>query len=105
VIPTVDGYLAARGDLRRAILACDVTYHVRVYLAAASGCSLGEVDRRIRALCTFSYDVVEGVCLGSKHVRNTKRGKSIPASALDEAGSGLDEARFDISGLEVEHQA
>jgi hypothetical protein len=115
VLPTVDEYLAATGDLRRAILACGVTYHVRDYLlAAGSGCSLGEVDRRVEAVCAFSFDVVEGVCLGSKHVRNTDRGrfkftpgkeeKRIPGFALDELGSGLDEARFDIPGLEVEHQ-
>jgi hypothetical protein len=113
VLPTVDEYLAATGDLRRAIPACGVTYHVRDYLAEADICSMTEVDRRIKALCGFSFDVVEGVCLGSKHVRNTVRGafkftpgdeKSIPAFALDEAGSGLDEARFDIPGLEVEHQ-
>jgi hypothetical protein len=113
VLPTVDEYLAATGDLRRAILACGVTYHVRDYLAAAIGCSMGEVDRRIRALCTFSYDVVEGVCLGSKHVRNTKQGdfkftpgdeKPIPVAAFDVAGAGWDQARWDIPGLEVEHQ-
>src|ERR1700722_10299747 len=75
VLPTIDEYLAATGDLRRAILACGVTYHVRDYLVAAgSSCSMGEVDRRIKALCAFSFDVVEGVCLGSKHVRNTKQG-------------------------------
>jgi hypothetical protein len=108
VLPTVDEYLAATGDLRRAVLACGVTYHVRDYLAAASGCSMGEVDRRIRTLCTFSYDVVEGVCLGSKHVRNTKQGdfkftpgdeKSIPVFTFDGGGSLWGEARW-----EVEHQ-
>ena len=39
VRPTVDEYLAATGDLRRAILACVVTYHVRDYLAEAGICS------------------------------------------------------------------
>jgi hypothetical protein len=112
VLPTVDEYLAATGDLRRAILARGVTYHVRDYLAAASGCSMGEVDRRIRALCAFSFDVVEGICNGSKHVRNTRGDfkftpgdeKPIPVFALDVVGAGFDEGRFDIPGLEVEHQ-
>jgi hypothetical protein len=113
VLPTVDEYLAATGDLRRAILACGVTYHVRDYLAAASGCSKGEVDRRIKAICAFSFDVVDGVCNGSKHVRNTDRGdfkfspgdeKSVPAFAFDVPGSGWGEARWDKPGLEVEHQ-
>ena len=105
VLPTVDEYLAATGDLRRAILACGVTYHVRDYVAEEGICSRTEVDRRIKALCTFSFDVVEGVCLGSKHVRNTQRGdfkftpgdeKSIPVFAFDVAGSGWNEARWEI---------
>jgi hypothetical protein len=113
VLPTVDEYLAATGDLRRAILACGVTYHVRDYVAEEGICSRTEVDRRIKALCTFSFDVVEGVCLGSKHVRNTQRGdfkftpgdeKSIPVFAFDVAGSGWNEARWEIPGLEIEHQ-
>jgi hypothetical protein len=113
VLPTVDEYLAATGDLRRAILACVVTYHVRDYLAEAGICSRSEFDRRIRALCAFSFDVVEGVCNGSKHVRNTIRGdfkyspgdeKPIPVFAFDVAGAGFDEGRLDIPGLEVEHQ-
>jgi hypothetical protein len=110
VLPTVDEYLAATGDLRRAILACVVTYHVRDYLAAASGCRMGEVDRRIKALSAFSFDVVEGVCNGSKHVRNGQGDfnfspgdeKSIPVFAFDVRGR--DEARWDIPGLEVEQQ-
>jgi hypothetical protein len=113
VLPTVDEYLAATGDLRRAILACVVTYHVRDYLAAASGCSKGEVDRRIGALCAFAFDVVDGVCNGSKHFRNTERGdfkftpgdeKSIPVAAWDVPGAGWDMARWDIPGLQIEHQ-
>jgi hypothetical protein len=113
VMPTVDEFLATTGDLRRAILACVVTHHVRDYLALASGCGTWEVDRRIKALCAFSFDVVEGVCNGSKHVRNTKHGdfkftpgdeKPIPIFAFDVAGSGWGEARWDIPGLEVEHQ-
>src|ERR1700722_13160124 len=54
VIPTVDEYLAATGDLRRAILACVVTYHVRDYLAEAGICSRTEVDRRIKAFAALS---------------------------------------------------
>jgi hypothetical protein len=112
VLPTVDEYLAATGDLRRAILACGVTYHIRDYLAAASGGSMVEVDKRIRDICAFSFDVVEGVCNGSKHFRNTRGDfqftpgdeKSIPGFSFDEQSAGWDEARWDIPGLEVEHQ-
>jgi hypothetical protein len=113
VLPTVDEYLAATGDLRRAILACVVTHHVRDYLAEAGICSRSEVDRRIQALDAFSFDVVDGVCNGSKHVRNTDRGdfkyspgdeRPVPIFALGVAGAGLDEGRWSIPGLEVEHQ-
>jgi hypothetical protein len=113
VLPTVDEYLAATGDLRRATLACVVTYHIRDYLAEVGVCSRTEVDRRVKARCAFSFDVVEGVCLGSKHVRNTERGafkfalgdeKPVSIAAWDGSGAGWDEARLDIPGLEVEHQ-
>ena len=111
VLPTVDEYLAATGDLRRAILACVVTYHVRDYLAAAIGCETWEVDRRIRPLTAFSFDVVQGVCNGSKHVRN-RHGefkftpgdeKTISVLAWDVPVSE-DMARWEIPGLEVEHK-
>jgi hypothetical protein len=110
VLPTVDEYLAATGDLRRAILACVVTYHVRDYLAEAGICSKNETDQRIQALCASSYDVVEGICNGSKHVRNTNRGdfkftpgdeKTIPAFAWNV--TPWNEARLGTPGLEVEH--
>src|SRR3984957_6335033 len=110
VLPTVDEYLAATGDLRRAILACVVTYHVRDYLAEAGICSRTEVDRRISG--AFSFDVVEGVCNGSKHVRNRQGDfkftpgdeKSIPVFSLDVAGAGVDGGPLGISCLEVEHR-
>ena len=73
---------------------------------------MGEVDRRIRALTAFSFDVVQGVCNGSKHVRNRQGDfkftpgdeKSIPVAAWDVPGAGWDRGRWDTPGLEVEHQ-
>jgi hypothetical protein len=111
ILPTVDEYFAEPGNLRRAILACVVTYHIRDYLKAAGSCSKTEVNRRIRALCAFSFDVVEGVCNGSKHFRNRLGDfgftpgdeKPLPAFYWDVPGSGWDVSRWDIPGLEVEH--
>ena len=64
VLPTVDEYLGDTGDLRRAILACSIAYHVRDYLADRRGCSKSDVDRAIMQYCPLSWDVVEGVCMG-----------------------------------------
>jgi hypothetical protein len=112
-IPTVDEYLSATGDVRRAVLACLTAYHLRDYVASACGGSKAAIDRKIQALCPVCWDVVEGVGLGSKHVRNTSTGnfkftlgdeRPIPAFVLDVPGSGLDESRFDKPGLLVVHQ-
>jgi hypothetical protein len=112
VLPTVDEYLTAMGDLRRAILACQVTHHVRDYVARAGGGSMADVDRKMRSLCKFSYDVLEGVANGSKHCGRDRGdfrfvpgdAKPVLPFAFDVAGAGWDEGRFDGPGLEVEHE-
>jgi hypothetical protein len=113
VLPTVDEYLDARDNLRRGALACIVAWHVRDYLKHTTALKFTDIDAKMKGLCAFSFDVVEGVALGSKHVRNTRQGdfrftpgdqKVIPAFALDVPGAGLDQGRLDVAGLEVEHQ-
>jgi hypothetical protein len=112
VLPTVDEYLLARADLRRAVLACIVAWHVRDYLKKGLGLSLGEVDARIKALCRFSFDVLEGLANGSKHFRNDKGDfhftpgdeKPVPIFAFDTPGAGWDEGRWDVPGLQIEHR-
>jgi hypothetical protein len=111
VLPTVDEYLATTGDRRRAYLACIATYHVRDYLARAEDVSVGEIERNMRGVCANSFDVVEGICNGSKHYRNDYDDflfapgseQAIPVLELDVPGSGLDVSRFDVPGLLVEH--
>jgi hypothetical protein len=111
VLPTVDEYLAATGDRRRACLACIATCHVRDYLARAEAVSLGEIERNMRAVCANSFEVVEGICNGSKHCGNSRNHflfapgaeKAIPVFAFDVPGSGWDVSRWDVPGLLVEH--
>ena len=71
VLPTVDEYLVAMGDQRRAYLACIATYHVRDYLARAEGIKEAKISQSMRSVCANSFDVVEGICNGSKHSGNT----------------------------------
>jgi hypothetical protein len=112
VLPTVDEYLLARADLRRAILACIVVWHVRDYLKQALGLGLGDVNTKMKTLCEFSFDVIEGIANGSKHFRNSRgdflftpgEEKHVPAAAFDVPGAGWDQGRWDVPGLEVEHQ-
>jgi hypothetical protein len=119
VLPTVDEYLAATGDRRRAYLACIATYHVRDYLTRAEGAvskleidrSNREIKRKMRDACANSFDVVEGICNGSKHCGNDHGGflfapgaeRAIPAFDFDVPDSGFDASRFDVQGLLVEH--
>jgi hypothetical protein len=120
VLPTVDEYLEATGDRRRAYLACIATYHVRDYLARADAVSNSkreierstrEIERKMRGVCANSFEVVEGICNGSKHSGNDRNKflfapgaeQAIPVFELDVAGSGLDVSRFDVPGLLVEH--
>ena len=75
VLPTVDEFLAATGGRRLAYLACIATYHVRDYLARAEAVSLGEIERKMRgapANSFYSFDVIEGICNGSKHCGNDR---------------------------------
>jgi hypothetical protein len=113
VCPNADEYLSDTGDLRRAVNACGAAYHIGDYVAHARGCSKSDVDRAIKQLCSPSWDVIEGVCNGSKHVRNTSHGdfkftpgdeRPIPVFAFDVPGSGWNQARWEIPGLEVDHQ-
>ena len=112
VLPTVDEYLLARADLRRAVLACIVVWHVRDYLKKAVGLGLGDVDTKMKTLCEFSFDVIEGIANGSKHFRNSRGAfhftpgdeRRVPVAAFDVPGAGWDQGRWDVPGLRVEHQ-
>lgn len=112
VLPTVDEYLLARADLRRAVLACIVVWQVRDYLKQALGLGLGDVDTKMKTLCESSFDVIEGIANGSKHFRNNRGAfhftpgdeRRVPVAAFDVPGAGWDQGRWDVPGLKVEHQ-
>jgi hypothetical protein len=110
VLPTVDEYLAATDDQRRAYLACITTYHVRDYLARAEGVKKTIISESMRSVCANSFDVVEGICNGSKHCGNTHDDfrfapgaeQVIPSTGYGVGGYGV--GRYSgVPGLVVEH--
>ena len=112
VIPTAQEFMAARGDRRRAYLACIAAFHLCDYVQRADGKAINSVRRPIRALCEPSFDVVEGICNGSKHCGRDGRGafdhqpgteREIPIFAFDVSGAGWGQGRFSVPGLGVEH--
>jgi hypothetical protein len=71
VVPTVREYLSAMGDQRRAYLACIATYHLTDYLAKAINTNPNVVIENMRGVCANSFNVVQGICHGSKHCGRT----------------------------------
>jgi hypothetical protein len=75
------------GDRRRAYLACIATYHVRDYLARAEDVKTKAIDALMRGVCANSFDIVEGICNGSKHsARPTLRLQEFDLPAQDRLG-------------------
>jgi hypothetical protein len=115
VAPTVREYLAAMGDQRRAYLACIAVYHLTDYVAKAEGTgdrAASDVRAKLRGACENSFDVVQGICNGSKHC-GTKPGvrhafspgeeSTVPPSAYGMSG-GYGHGRYGgLPGLMVEH--
>jgi hypothetical protein len=113
VLPTVEEYLAAMDDPRRAMLACIATYHVRDYLAQALGERVGAIDQRLQNVCGHFFDVIEGMCNGSKHGGNSRGNfhftpgdeERIPATGYG-VGGGWGSFRWGgAPGLVVAHRA
>ena len=112
VLPTVDEHLKAMGDRRLAYLACIATYHVRDYLSRAGAGDTGAIVAQMRGVCANSFDVVEGICNGSKHCGNSRDDflfapgaeQVIPVFAFGVPGSGWGVSRWDVPGLLVEHK-
>ena len=120
VIPTVREHLAARGDRRLAYLACIATYSLVEYVtraeagAGASEAALNKarcnVGKAIRAVCAPAYEVVQGICNGTKHA-GSDRGqfpftpgseRHIPKAVWGKTFWG--HARWGVPGLSVEHE-
>jgi hypothetical protein len=102
--------LADRGNRRRVYLAGIATYSLVDYLARDVGIAKAEVCNTLRALCNPAFDVVQGICNGTKHAGKHERGfhfipgedRNVPVFALDTPGSGWDQSRLEVPGLSVE---
>ena len=95
VIPTVKEALADRGNRRRLYVAGIVTYSLVDYLASEIGITKTDVCDTLRMVCAPDFDVVQGVCHGTKHAGNKqgflfKPGNDgdVPVSAFDVPGVG-----------------
>lgn len=109
VLPTVKEMLLDRGNRRRLYVAAIVTYSLVDYIAREVGKTKSEVCASLRGVCEADFDVVQGVCHGTKHAGNTKgfrfvpgQERDIPVFAFDVPGAGWDQGRWDVPGLSVE---
>lgn len=66
VVPTLRELRDERRSRRRAYLACIAVFHLKDHLKEA-----GEkgIEATMRASCGVAFDVVRGVCNGTKHVQ------------------------------------
>jgi hypothetical protein len=116
VLPTVQEFLVARNDRRRAYLACITAFHICDYIVRAESPSLDQAAmlkllyEALRSECAPSFFVIQGICNGSKRAgadRNYRfdpgSERDVPVFAFDIPGAGLDQGRWDVPGLEVEY--
>jgi hypothetical protein len=109
VVPTVKEALVDRSDRRRVYVASIVTYCLVDYVAVEMGMQKSEVCDRLREACKTAFEVVQGVCNGTKHAGKLERGfsfkpgddREVPAFAFDVPGAGWDQGRWDVPGLSV----
>ena len=66
-LPTIREALGARGDQRLVYLAAIVTYHLADYVARAPGKRPDGVRSMVPAACAAEFEILEGVCNGTKH--------------------------------------
>ncbi|WP_316227706.1 hypothetical protein [Bradyrhizobium sp. SZCCHNR3015] len=74
VIPTVRESRDNRKSRRHAYLACIVTFHIKDHLEKVG---VTGVTQKMRTACPGHFDLVRGVCNGTKHVA-TNQGHVIP---------------------------
>jgi hypothetical protein len=98
VIPTVKEALADRRNRRRVYIASIVTYCLVEYLAAEIGLHNTDVCKSIRTVCKPAFDIVQGVCNGTKHAGNDRgefrfmpgNDQNVPVFAFDTPGGTAD---------------
>jgi hypothetical protein len=111
VVPTLRELRDERRSRRRAYLACIAVFHLKDHLK-----KVGEngVEETMRASCGIAFDVVRGVCNGTKHVETD--GSHVVAfragDDTDRPPAVWGEAVWDVSrwddavgGREVQHGA
>ncbi len=109
VIPTLREFRDERRSRRRAYLACIAVFHVKDHLKKAGE---KDVEKTMSATCGVAFDVVRGVCNGTKHVGTDERhvvafragdDSDRPPAILGELV--LDVSRFDDAhgGRDVRH--
>jgi hypothetical protein len=109
VLPTVKEMLADRGNRRHLYVAGIMTYSLVDYIAREVGIPKTQVCDSLRGVCEADFDVVQGVCHGTKHAGSVKglrfvpgQERDVPVFAFDVPGAGLDQGRWDVPGLSVE---
>jgi hypothetical protein len=106
VVPTVKEALADRGNRRRAYIASIVTYSLIDHIAAAIKVEKTKVCDSLRNVCTPAFEVVQGVCNGTKHSGKTRgfsfepgTDRAVPVFAFDVPGAGWDQGRWGSQAL------
>src|SRR3569833_3150043 len=116
VLPTLRELLADRGNLRRGILSCVASYHLIDFLAQAQcvpessksarkkrrEAEAEKIRDKLRSLCAPALEVVQGICNGTKHA-DPVAVQEVPVFAFDVPGAGWGQGRWDVPGLQVEH--
>ena len=69
VIPTVREHFANKTDYRLGVLACIVTFHIGDHIATADSTpgNTGRVCEKMRTRCREQFNILQGVCHGTKH--------------------------------------
>lgn len=108
VIPTVKEALADRGNRRRLYVAGIVTYSLVDYIASEVGITKPDVCDTLRGVCEAAFDVVQGICHGTKHAGNVRgfrfvpgQDRDVPPFAFGVPGAGWGQGRWGVPGLSV----
>jgi hypothetical protein len=108
VVPTVKEALADRGNRRRVYIASIVTYSLIDHISAAIKVEKSKVCDGLRNVCAPAFEVVEGVCNGTKHSGKTRgfqfkpgTDRDVPIFAFDVPGAGWGQGRWDVPGLSI----
>ncbi|MFZ3180040.1 MAG: hypothetical protein WA156_07475 [Methylocystis silviterrae] len=109
VVPTVKEALADRRNRRRTYVAAIVTYSLAEYVAKDAGIDRTDVYAALRGVCELAFEVVQGICNGTKHAGNSRgfrfvpgQDRHVPVFAWGVSSAGWGQGRWGVSGLSVE---